>query len=182
MTRARSDQDELADGVDDTARDRVDDAGGRADDAVPPVEDTAGDPGDPEDPGDDVLGEPAAVPRGSWRSRIRANPATHQVYRVVVFVVGLLCIAAGFALSVLPGPLTIPPVLLGLWVWSTEFGWAQRLFQRFEVKGRQAWQHAKRHPVSSAAVTLGGIAAVVVGVWALRYFQVLTAVREAAGF
>jgi hypothetical protein len=48
-----------------------------------------------------------------------------------VFLAGLLCIAAGVALSVLPGPLTIPPVLLGLWIWSTEFDWAQRPGPRY---------------------------------------------------
>jgi uncharacterized membrane protein YbaN (DUF454 family) len=112
---------------------------------------------------------------------VRSNPTTYRIYRVPVFVVGLLCIAAGFALSVLPGPLTIPPVLLGLWIWSTEFGWAQRLFQRAKVTGRQAWQHAKAHPVSSAAITVGGVVAVVVGVWALQHFHVVAVVRGAVG-
>jgi hypothetical protein len=130
---------------------------------------------------DHPLGTPAPVPAGGWRARLRENPTTHQVYRVVVFVVGLLCIAAGLALSVLPGPLTIPPVLLGLWIWSTEFGWAHRLFQRAKVKGQQAWAHARRHPVSSTAITVGGIVAVVVGVWALRHFHLVALVRDAVG-
>jgi hypothetical protein len=164
VTRAGLDHDEL---VDDTDRDQVG--------WDPAVE------GASPERESDPLGDLASVPHDSWRHRIRANPAAHQVYRVVVFVVGLLCIAAGLALSVLPGPLTIPPVLLGLWVWSTEFGWAQRLFQRFKTKGRQAWQHAKRHPISSTAITLGGVVAVVVGVWALRYFEVVTVVRQAVG-
>jgi hypothetical protein len=127
------------------------------------------------------LGEPAEVPRGSLRYRLRSNPATRTFYRVLVFVVGLLFIAGGVALSVLPGPLTIPPVLVGLWVWSTEFAWAQRLFQRFRVKGREAWEHAKRHPVSSIAVTVGGIVAVVVGVWALQHFGVIEWARASVG-
>ena len=25
-------------------------------------------------------------------------------------------------------PLTIPPVLIGLWIWSSEFQWAARIF------------------------------------------------------
>ena len=70
---------------------------------------------------DDGLGAPVAVPRGSRRARIRSKPGLGQAYRVGVFVAGLLCIALGVALAVLPGPLTIPPVLLGLWIWSTEF-------------------------------------------------------------
>jgi hypothetical protein len=161
MTRAGPDQDEL---VQDKASDQVSDP-----------ETTAA------DIDGDALGEPAAVPRGGVRHRLRTNPSTRQIYRVVVFTVGLLCIAAGFALSVLPGPLTIPPVLLGLWVWSTEFGWAQRLFERFKVKGRQAWDHAKRYPVSSTGVTVGGIAAVVAGVWAIQHFELITVAREAVG-
>lgn len=164
MTGAAPEQDEM---VDEADRDRV---------AEAPLPDGAS-----ADAEGDALGEPASVPHGSWRSRIRANPAAHQVYRVVIFTVGLLCIAAGLALSVLPGPLTIPPVLLGLWVWSTEFAWAQRLFQRFKTKGQQAWQHARRHPISSTAITLGGVVAVVVFVWALRYFDVVTTVRQAVG-
>jgi hypothetical protein len=164
VTRAELDQDEIDT---DIGRDRA----GVAPEPGRAVADVEGDP----------LGEPASVPHNSWRHRIRANPAAHQVYRVVIFTVGLLCIAAGLALSVLPGPLTIPPVLLGLWVWSTEFGWAQRLFQRFKTKGQQAWQHARRHPASSTAITLGGVVAVVVFVWALRYFEVVATVRQAIG-
>ena len=127
------------------------------------------------------LGRPSAVPHDSWRQRIREKPGLAQVYRVAVFLAGLLCIAVGVALSVLPGPLTIPPVLLGLWIWSTEFDWAQRLFRRFQRKARQAWQHAKAHPVSSAAITIGGLLAVLVGVWALRHFEIISRVREAVG-
>ena len=58
----------------------------------------------------------------------------------------LLFVALGIALTVLPGPLTIPPVLLGLWVWSTEFEWARRFFAAFSRKARDAWQHARQHP------------------------------------
>jgi hypothetical protein len=100
---------------------------------------------------------------------------------VAVFLAGLLCIAGGVALSVLPWPLTIPPVLLGLWVWSTEFAWAQRLFRRFQIKARQAWRHAKAHPVSSSALTVGGLTAVAVGVWALRHFEIVARLRDATG-
>jgi hypothetical protein len=62
----------------------------------------------------DGLGQPAEVHKGGRRDRVRSKPGIGQAYRVGVFVVGLLCIALGFALAALPGPLTIPPVLLGL--------------------------------------------------------------------
>jgi hypothetical protein len=130
---------------------------------------------------DQPLGHPSRVPHGSWRHRIRENAALHQVYRVVAFVVGLVCIAAGLALSVLPGPLTIPPLLLGLWVWSTEFRWAQNLFRRLRIKARQAWRHAKTHPAPSIAVTVGGLLAVGVGIWALGEFDLVERERAAIG-
>lgn len=127
------------------------------------------------------LGQPSSVPHGSFRQRVRANPVLHQLWRVVVFVAGLLCVAAGFALAVLPGPLTIPPVLLGLWIWSSEFAWAQRLFQRAARQGRAAWRHARQHPATSAAITLGGIAAVVVATWLVRHFDLVDRARLALG-
>ena len=45
--------------------------------------------------------------------------------RIVVFVAGLLLILLGLVLIVLPGPLTIPPILLGVWLWSREFEFAR---------------------------------------------------------
>ncbi|MEJ2864325.1 PGPGW domain-containing protein [Actinomycetospora flava] len=99
----------------------------------------------------------------------------------MILVAGLVCIAGGLALSVLPGPLTIPPVLLGLWLWSTEFAWAQRLFQSAAVKGREAWRHARKHPVSSTTITAGGLLMVVAGVWTLQRLDVVSTVRAAVG-
>ena len=51
---------------------------------------------------------------------------SRAVRRVVVFVAGLLLILLGLVLIVLPGPLTIPPILLGVWLWSLEFEFARR--------------------------------------------------------
>src|SRR5689334_23320704 len=100
-----------------------------------------------------ALGGAAPVPRGSRRDRVRRKPGVGQAYRIGVFVLGLAFIALGGVLIVLPGPLTIPPVLVGLWIWSTEFGWAHRLFESSKQKGREAWRHAKAHPVSSSVIT-----------------------------
>jgi hypothetical protein len=133
------------------------------------------------EPSDDALGRPAEVPRGGWRDRVRANPGLRPVYRVGVFVAGLVCIVVGFALAVLPGPLTIPPVLLGLWIWSTEFLFARRLFESFKAKARDAWAHAKKHPVSSAAITIGGLLAAGAAIWAVRHFELVAKGREAVG-
>ena len=125
------------------------------------------------------LGASKPVPRGGWRDRVRSNPATRQPYRIGVFVLGLLFIAGGLALAVLPGPLTIPPVLIGLWIWSTEFAFAERLFDSFKDKARDAWEHAKEHPVSSATVTVGGLVAAGVAIWVLQHYGLIEKAKSA---
>src|SRR3954447_5693388 len=130
---------------------------------------------------DDGLGRPVPVPRANRRERIRSKPGLGQAYRVGVFVAGLTCIAAGFALAVLPGPLTIPPVLLGLWIWSTEFAFAERFFDSVKDKARDAWAHARRHPASSAAVTIGGLVLAGVAFWAVGHFELVAKVKDAIG-
>ncbi|MBB3085345.1 PGPGW domain-containing protein [Geodermatophilus sabuli] len=129
----------------------------------------------------DGLGLPRPVAPGSRRDRLRSHPSLATAYRVTVFVAGLLCVLLGVALTVLPGPLTIPPVLAGLWVWSTEFEWARRLFAAFRRKARDAWRHARQHPVSSAAVTLGGLAAAGVVLWAVGRFDLVDQATTALG-
>ncbi|WP_369253283.1 PGPGW domain-containing protein [Geodermatophilus amargosae] len=129
----------------------------------------------------DGLGKPRPVAPGSWRDRVRQNPPLHVAYRIGVFVVGLLFVMLGVALTVLPGPLTIPPVLVGLWVWSTEFDWARRLFASFRRKAVSAWRHAKQHPASSLAVTVGGLAAAGVAFWAVGHFDLVDRATTALG-
>lgn len=121
----------------------------------------------------DGLGKPRPVEPGSWRDRIRQKPGLGIAYRVAVFVAGLLFVLLGLALTVLPGPLTIPPILVGLWVWSTEFEWARRFFLVFRRKASDAWAHAKQHPVSSAAVTIGGLVLAGVVFWAVGHYQLI---------
>ncbi len=121
----------------------------------------------------DGLGEPRPVESGSWRDRLRRNPGLAIAYRVAVFLAGLLFVLLGLALTVLPGPLTIPPVLIGLWVWSTEFEWARRFFVTFRRKARDTWAHARQHPVSSAAVTIGGLVAAGVAFWAVGHYHLV---------
>ena len=129
----------------------------------------------------DALGGARPVERGSWRDRIRRKPGIGHAWRIGVFLVGLLCIAAGFALAVLPGPLTIPPVLLGLWIWSTEFEWAHRLFASFQEKGKDAWEHAKRHPVTSTMITVGGLALAGAAAWAVYHFDLVARAQQYVG-
>jgi len=107
------------------------------------------------------------------RARLRRKPGGALLLKAAVFVVGGLFIALGVALIVLPGPLTIPPILLGLYIWSTEFEWAERLRLRAAEQGREAWAATKRRPVQATLVTLGGVAALVVGLIAVQRYDVV---------
>lgn len=127
------------------------------------------------------LAEPVATERGGWRDRLRSKPGLGQAYRAGVFITGLLFIALGLALAVLPGPLTIPPVLLGLWIWSTEFRFAERLFDSFRSKAAAAWQHARAHRISSSVITVGGLAAAGAFIWAVSHYELVDKAKNAAG-
>jgi len=135
---------------------------------------------DPE-PSESGTIDEAKVPEGGWRERMRSNPVTRLPYRITVFIVGLLCILAGVALAVLPGPLTIPPVLLGLWIWSWEFRFAQKFFESFRKKAHEAWVKAKRRPVTSALITVFGLAAAGVAMWAVVHYDLVAKAKEAVG-
>ena len=74
---------------------------------------------------------------------------------------------------VLPGPLTIPPVLLGLHLWSTEFDWARRMFDVVRIKARTAWRHARARPWAAVVVTAGGLVAAAAAFWAVGHFHLI---------
>lgn len=127
------------------------------------------------------VGSPAHVPPDSLRARLRANPAVRPFYRVGMFLAGLVLVLTGMVLSVLPGPLTIPFVLGGLWVWSKEFGWAQRLLHSFQVRARRGWEHARRRPVSTAVFTLVGLAAAGAAIWVVGQYDLVEQARTLLG-
>jgi len=129
----------------------------------------------------DGLGKPRPIKPGSLRERVHATPSLLLPWRIGVFVLGLLFVMLGIALTALPGPLTIPPVLIGLWIWSTEFQWAARFFAVFRRKAKEAWAHARQHPLSSAAVTVGGLAAAGVAFWAVGHFGLVDKATTALG-
>jgi hypothetical protein len=122
-----------------------------------------------------------AAERPRWREQVRSKPGLSHAYRAAVFVAGLVCIVGGIGLAALPGPLTIPPVLLGLWIWSTEFRFADRILDSFKRKGAAAWRHAKRRPVSSALTTIAGLAAAAAVFWAVGHFELIEKARSALG-
>lgn len=96
------------------------------------------------------------------RDRLRALPGGNSVVHVLVFLLGAAFVALGLALVVLPGPLTIPPVLLGLFVWSLEFAFAERLLTRARTSADSAWRSARRRPWQTGIVSGGGLLLAVV--------------------
>jgi hypothetical protein len=101
--------------------------------------------------------------------------------RVVVFVAGLLLIITGLVLIVLPGPLTIPPILLGIWLWSREFEFARRWLGPVRARGAVAWEQAKRKPVHTTVVTVLGLVGAAVIVWAALRFDLVDRGRHLVG-
>lgn len=64
-----------------------------------------------------------------WRRKIRSNPHSHLIYRIVVGVVGTAIFVLGLIMVPFPGPGWLV-VLLGLAVLASEFRWARGLLQR----------------------------------------------------
>lgn len=127
------------------------------------------------------MSEQQPVVETGLRARMRRTPGGAQLLQAIVFVVGLLFILLGVALVALPGPLTIPPILVGLYIWSTEFGWAHRLLERAKVSAREAWEQAKDKPVISALVTVGGLLALGVGIYLVSRFDLIARGRDLVG-
>jgi hypothetical protein len=117
----------------------------------------------------------------NWKSGVRRTPGGASAVKVIVFVSGLLFILLGLALAALPGPLTIPPILVGLYIWSTEFAWADRLLDRAKRSAREAWEKAKGKPVLTGLVTLSGLAAFGVGVWVVATYDLVERAKALVG-
>ena len=69
---------------------------------------------------------------GRW-TWLREERGRHLLFRAGVSLVGLLLILAGAAMCLLSALLAIPPVFLGVWVWSREFHWGHELSRAFGV-------------------------------------------------
>ncbi|WP_299445125.1 TIGR02611 family protein [uncultured Phycicoccus sp.] len=104
-------------------------------------------------------------PDWQWRHRLRDNPATHRLYRVVVGILGLVLVAGGLLLVPLPGPGWLI-VIIGIAVWATEFERAQRLLDFVKDRVR-AWEDWVRHQPRyvQGAVALATFAFVATVVW-----------------
>lgn len=80
------------------------------------------------DPGDDDW---------QWRRKIRSNPHSHLIYRIVVGVVGATILVVGLIMVPFPGPGWLV-VLLGLAVLASEFEWAHGLL-KYSQRTLRAW-------------------------------------------
>jgi hypothetical protein len=121
------------------------------------------------------------VPLRNWKAAVRRTPGGASAVKAIVFVGGLLFILLGLALAALPGPLTIPPILVGLYIWSTEFAWAERLLERARRSAQDAWDNARRKPVLTGLVTLSGLVAFGIGLWLVARYDLLDRARELTG-
>ncbi len=115
-------------------------------------------------------GRAAREGQSGLRAKVRRTRGGAIALKAGVFLVGLVFIGIGLAAVVLPGPLTIPPMLLGLYIWASEFEWADALFQRAKRSGLQAWEQAKKRPILSGVTTVGGLVAVGVLIWAAGHY------------
>jgi drug/metabolite transporter (DMT)-like permease len=93
--------------------------------------------------------------------------------RIGLFVAGLLLIIVGLVLVVLPGPLTIPPILLGVWLWSLEFEFARRWLRPLRDRGAVVREQARQRPVYTTLVTVLGLVGAAVLVWATLRFDLI---------
>jgi uncharacterized membrane protein len=57
------------------------------------------------------------------------------IRRTIVSVIGFTLITVGLLLVVLPGPFTLPLVILGLFVLALEFAWADRMLDKVKAQG-----------------------------------------------
>jgi hypothetical protein len=106
---------------------------------------------------------------------------SRTVRRVVIFITGLLLIILGLVLIVLPGPLTIPPILLGVWLWSLEFEFARHWLAPVRRRGSQAMDAAREKPVHTTVVTVLGLIGAGLMIWAAFRYDLLGRAAAAVG-
>ena len=75
----------------------------------------------------------------SQKSKFLATWKTlpRQLRKVIVSVIGFTLITIGLLLIVLPGPFTLPFIILGLVVLGLEFAWADRMLDQVKAQGKK---------------------------------------------
>lgn len=116
-----------------------------------------------------------------WKATVRRTPGGDLAVKAIVLFGGLFFILLGMALAALPGPLTIPPIVLGLYIWSTEFAWADRLLDRAKRSAQEAWVKAKAKPVVTALFTVSGLVAFGTGLWLVARYELVDRMLQLVG-
>ena len=116
--------------------------------------------------------------RLNLRSHVRRLPAGDVIVRVTVVLLGAAFIGLGLALSVLPGPFTIPPVLVGLLIWSLEFDFAQHWLDRAKAPAQKAWDDARARPVRAGLTLAASLALLVAGFVVASQLEVVAHVKD----
>lgn len=109
-----------------------------------------------------------SLPLGVNRARgwFRATRARHRLYRVGVFLAGVVLTVVGATMWLISTVLSLPAVFLGLWVWSREFHWGHRLFTWFMRRARDMWCRVQAHPLRWTVYTVAGVASAWLAYWA----------------
>ncbi|MER6389025.1 TIGR02611 family protein [Streptomyces sp. NPDC059382] len=94
---------------------------------------------------------------------VKARRSLHLSWQVGVFIVGLAVIAAGVAMLVLPGPGWVA-IFAGLFIWGTEFAWAQVVLRWTKRKVAEAAQKALDPKVRRRNIILTSVGLVIAGV------------------
>jgi len=82
--------------------------------------------------------------------------APRRLRQTIVLLLGATVVLLGLALIVLPGPFTLPLLILGFAILGTEFAWAARALERTKA-GMAAGSRAARRAVTAAAERGGRI-------------------------
>jgi hypothetical protein len=106
---------------------------------------------------------------------------SRTVRRILVFVAGLVLILIGLALVVLPGPLTIPPILLGVWLWSLEFEFARHWLAPLKRRGSQAMDAAREKPVHTTVITVLGLVGAGLMIWGVLRYDLIDRAKQVVG-
>ncbi len=103
--------------------------------------------------------------RRAVAARWRALPAPMR--KSVVLTIGITLLTIGAALVILPGPFTLPFVIAGIAVLSSEFVWAARLLERGKATAGSTMGWVGRVPtpalIAIVVLLIGAIAAA--GYW-----------------
>ena len=83
--------------------------------------------------------------------------------RFAVTILGVLLLAAGLAMMVLPGP-GIVVIVAGLAVLATEYVWARRLLEKAKDQAQQAQEAAVASPLRTAGSVAFALGMVALGV------------------